>query len=564
MRPQTASLSFGILVGVVGATIQGPTADLGSVKYMGSSNALLGINSFLGVRYAEPPVDDLRWRAPVPINSSNTTTAYSYTTNATSYGLQCVQGTPAYHPQTFNNSLASEDCLFLDIVAPSKPASESLPVVINMHGGAYTLGNSTSEDGSQLVSYSNGAIIYVAIQYRLGAYGFLAGSEVQADGVLNAGLLDQRAAIEWVRDNIHAFGGDPKQISIVGGSAGGGSVIYQLLRGGGESNPPFRSAMPQFAGFAPHRSPASQDAIYGKLLGAAKCTSLACLRALPYEELANATQQSYSDAYDAGLYGYGDFAYTPVVDGSFLVDFPSRSLAAGNFTKVPIFNTVDQFEGFGFTNGSVTTEDEVNRDISHLWPDATPQFVSDLLALYPPSAYGPAFKAANNLYQSSQYPLVEALFLAQDFNLSSNNPPLFQNAAIWGDAVIHCVSRNLAAAAFNSIPTKVPIWKLRFNAGYYAHAAVNRYFLGVEGPKEFVFNGTLADITKDWYLSFVINQDPNMELPTRNGSSRPWWPQYGAMNDVLLVNETRFATIADPDAADTCDFFAANADVIRS
>lgn len=133
----------------------------------------------------------------------------------------------------------------MNIITPSKPASSSLPVVVNIHGGAYILGNSTSEDGTHLVSYSNGAIVYVSIQYRLGAYGFLAGSEVQADGSLNAGLLDQRLALEWIQDNIHAFGGDPKQVTIDGGSAGGGSVTYQLLRGGGEIDPPFRSAIPR-------------------------------------------------------------------------------------------------------------------------------------------------------------------------------------------------------------------------------------------------------------------------------------------------------------------------------
>lgn len=210
------------------------------------SSTTCSINSFLGIRYAEPPINDLRWRAPVPINSNKSTdTPVTSYTDATSYGLQCVQGTPGYMPATFNYSLASEDCLFMNIITPSNPVSNSLPVVVNIHGGAYILGNSTSEDGSQLVSYSNGSIIYISIQYRLGAYGFLAGSEVQSDGDLNAGLLDQRLALEWVQENIHAFGGDPKKVTIEGGSAGGGSVIYQLLRGGGETDPPFRSAMPR-------------------------------------------------------------------------------------------------------------------------------------------------------------------------------------------------------------------------------------------------------------------------------------------------------------------------------
>lgn len=103
---------------------------------------------------------------------------------------------------------------------------------------------------------------------------------------------------------------------------------------------------------------------------------------------------------------------------------------------------------------------------------------------------------------------------------------------------------------------------MRFNAGFYAHSAVGLYFRENEGYP-FVFNGTLADIMKDWYLSFVINQDPNMELPTRNGSQRPWFPQYGAENDVLQINETEIGYVKDVDAAARCEFFAANSDFVR-
>lgn len=189
------------------------------------------------------PVGDLRWKAPVPIEDGNIGNGSDYV-KATTYGPQCVQATPGYRPVPSDPSLASEDCLLLNVLTPSKPVSDLLPVVVNIHGGGYIGGNSTSEDGTQLVSYSNGSIIYLSIQYRLGAYGFLAGSAVFEEGDLNAGLLDQRLALEWVQEHIEAFGGDPKQVTIWGGSAGGGSVLYQLTRGGGEVNPPFRAAIP--------------------------------------------------------------------------------------------------------------------------------------------------------------------------------------------------------------------------------------------------------------------------------------------------------------------------------
>jgi carboxylesterase type B len=106
------------------------------------------------------------------------------------------------------------------------------------------LGSSESvAPGNALVFQSNGNLIYVSIQYRLGAYGFLGGAELTENGVANAGLLDQRAALGWVQRHISAFGGDPSKVTIIGGSAGGGSVMDQMILYGGVNNPPFRAVI---------------------------------------------------------------------------------------------------------------------------------------------------------------------------------------------------------------------------------------------------------------------------------------------------------------------------------
>ena len=96
-------------------------------------------------------------------------------------------------------------------------------MLVNIHGGGYTTGGADEYPWGPIVDASGGSIIAVSTQYRLGAYGFLSGSEVRENGQANAGLLDQRAALEWVQRNIRSFGGVPSKVTILGGSAGGGS-----------------------------------------------------------------------------------------------------------------------------------------------------------------------------------------------------------------------------------------------------------------------------------------------------------------------------------------------------
>lgn len=109
----------------------------------------------------------------------------------------------------------------------------------------YTLGSAevAYAAGDALVYHAAGSLIYVSIQYRLGAYGFLGGSEVGKDGALNAGLLDMHSALGWVQRHISKFGGDPTKVTIIGGSAGGGAVTTQMILYGGEANPPFRAVI---------------------------------------------------------------------------------------------------------------------------------------------------------------------------------------------------------------------------------------------------------------------------------------------------------------------------------
>jgi carboxylesterase type B len=171
-------------------------------------------------------------------------------TDARTPGPICIQGNPAWRVQgrkKDKNVAPSEDCLLLDVSVPANPPpAASLPVMVQIHGGGYVGGDSSSYPGEALMIHANSSLIYVSIQYRLGPYGFLSSQAVKADGSANVGLLDQRAALDWVQRHISVFGGDPERVTIMGGSAGGGSVTAQMMLYGGapgNDKPPFSAAI---------------------------------------------------------------------------------------------------------------------------------------------------------------------------------------------------------------------------------------------------------------------------------------------------------------------------------
>ena len=178
-----------------------------------------GVRVFRGIPYAAPPVGDLRWREPQPAPD------WKGVRKAVEFGPRCVQG-PIFDDMVFRDQ-PSEDCLYLNVWTPAKAASARLPVMVWIYGGGFQAG-STSEprqDGERL---ARKGVVVVSLNYRLGVFGFFAHpaltkeSPHRASG--NYGLMDQVAALRWVRDNVAAFGGDPGNVTIFGESAGAVSV----------------------------------------------------------------------------------------------------------------------------------------------------------------------------------------------------------------------------------------------------------------------------------------------------------------------------------------------------
>lgn len=235
----------------------------------------LNVTTFLGIPYAKPPVDDLRFKDPVAIGPLNGTF------NATSLPNICYQQKYQYHIP--GNEL--EDCLYLSVYSPD--IKGSYPVMFWIHGGGYTMGS-----GNQYPGYVYAGMydtVLVAINYRLGPFGFLYTGTTDAPG--SQGLKDQNLALQWVKKNIDKFGGDPNSITIFGESAGAGSVSHHVLSP--MSNGLYhRAIMESGTANAPwsYSPPEVAEKTANVLLNAIKCdgkSGIECLKSVEAETIVN-------------------------------------------------------------------------------------------------------------------------------------------------------------------------------------------------------------------------------------------------------------------------------------
>lgn len=409
-------------------------------------------------------------------------------------------------------------------------------------------------------------MIYVAIQYRLGAFGFLGGAEIAENGARNAGLLDQRAALMWVQRHISKFGGDPSKVTIIGGSAGGGSVMNQMILYGGVSNPPFRAVVSglsfkwplrsiqftaahkivEYPWWQPFHNDSTLEKQYNLLLNATDCDTIECIRQVPTRELANAAQTTFVTGYANGYYGFGDYFYGPSVDGEFVRQLPSQEFKQGHFTKVPLFVNHDAYEGYYFSNQSLSTIEEQVSDVQTLFPDARHSFITRLFDLYPQADYNSTF---------------------------------FRRAKWFGDFIINCPTYYMATAASD---WGSPVYKLRFAAGNELHGAIGPFVESEDldgAPLDTPFisiantapgtgnNETLGNIMRDYYVSFAVASDPNAKTYTAD-VAHPYWPTYMNEQDrnssVLDVTYSSIRVDRDSDASPQCDFFHGQSYVVRN
>ena len=514
-----------------------------------SRQSSFGYYNFSNIRYAAPPLGNLRFTAPqAPARNTTVNTGlegricpqagpvwfgteesflaqYLLTGNTTPQAP--VPSSPTSLPP--QDPRTTEDCLFLDVIVPqdifqSGNSTKGAPVLVWIYGGGYTEGSKDgSGDPAGLVARSrtgSNGVVFVELNYRLGAFGWLSGPTFQANGSANAGLLDQRFALEWVQEHISKFGGDPKRVTVIGESAGGGSIMHQITAYGGLKGPvPFQQAIPQSPGFFPITSNNQQEGVLNDFLGLLNVSSIQEARQLPSSALIQANYLQVANS------SYGMFTYGPAVDGDFVPALPGELLLHGQFDKslrvMPGHNTD---EGLLFTSPYVQTDEEFRAMALTDFPDAS-LAVIDYVAgtLYPPV-----------------------------FNGSYGYTNQLQRLALLVSEVVFTCNAHWLNTAYNN-----DTYSYLFSVppGLHGEDIAYTFFDGQTGPiiLQEVGNATFAIDFQEYLTNFAETGNPN-------GDGLPLFPKYGASATQQVLNLTSTLAInisqtMDPAANYRCDWW---------
>ncbi len=325
--------------------------------------AVNGVRSFKGIPFAQPPVGDLRWREPQPVQN------WKGVRKADDFGPKCMQRINSGGDYWFRSKSMSEDCLYLNVWTPAKSGKEKLPVLVYIYGGGFSNGDGSEPryDGGNMAAKG---MVAVTINYRLNVFGFLSHPELTKESPHHAsgnyGLMDQAAALAWVQKNIAAFGGDPKRVTIAGESAG--SISVSALTASPSSRGLIAGAIAESGGLIGNSPP--QPLAQTEQAGAAFANSvgaptLAALRALPADQLMDLMSKARGAR------------FWPNLDGYFLPKTLVEIFEAGEQAKIPFLggtNSEEQGARSVLQNAEPTPENLASA-IKRLYPNGSDAIV---------------------------------------------------------------------------------------------------------------------------------------------------------------------------------------------
>jgi para-nitrobenzyl esterase len=479
--------------------------SLGTVHGILTSN----MREFLGVRYAVAPVGNLRWAPPQSPSYSSTTI------QATQFGSPCAQpATP------FGTAGTNEDCLFLNVYTPNPPGSR-LPVIVWIHGGAFVAGEGSDYDPTAMVTKNK--VIVVTINYRLGALGSLAQSNLTSNGASgNWGLMDQQLALKWVHQNIANFGGDPNNVTIAGQSAGGMSVCAQIASPSAFGL--FAKAITQSGPCTfPFKTQGQAETDGANFAAAVGCSdqSASCLRSLPVQTILTAQYAVFTPGNFAALAGFA-----PNTGGCILPLPLATALTTGVYNHVPVLEGTDQVEGrllialvFDFLGSPLTAAQ---------YPTALQELAEILVGQV---GLIPGTPGLGN-------PDLIAQEIEDEYPISHYATPEEAFATVFGDSSFSCPAR----LADQLLSLSVPVFAYEFNDAnapmiylppvssfpYNAtHTTELAFLYNVSAPYPPVFTAselTLASTMKDYWTQFAKTANPNK-------FGDPLWLNYAALTD---------------------------------
>ncbi|KAJ5902404.1 hypothetical protein N7495_002932 [Penicillium taxi] len=514
--------------------------NLGYASYQGHSTDN-EISQWLGLRYAAPPVGNLRFAAPQdpPVVTG--------VQQANNYGPLCIPVAKSLNSPIPSGN--SEDCLFLDVFAPTDAftSGKKLPVFFWIQGGGFAELSNPNYSGAGLVEASDNNIVVVMLNYRVGPYGFLAGEEVEQGGSLNNGLKDQLKALKWVQKHISKvhyttthFGGDPNHVVIGGDSAGGASVTLLLSAYGGRNDGLFIGAAAESQSFGTVLNVTESQFAYNRLVQRTGCQdksdTLACLRSLDISALQGQNIVTpFPGAAGDPLYLYG-----PTIDDDVVHDHTYSLFEQGKFIKVPVIFGDDTNEGTIFVSRSTASVEDADQFIKDQYPIMTDDQLYKINAMYLtpddtetyPDA-GPYWPPASTAYGELRYICpgihMSSIYAAAGVpNWNYHYAVVDPDAAASGTGTSHTVEVNA-------------IWG-------------PDYVSGVPPTSYYTTNAGIVPIVQGYWTSFIRSLNPN----TYRDASSPEWKAWGEGDDAykrifLRTNETRMEKVSQ-EQNDRCNY----------
>lgn len=471
-------------------------------------------DSFLGIPFANPLTGRARFDRPTPFN-------YTGDIEAFTHQKACPQALPLLDGATGQ----SEDCHYLNVVAPAGVAGTDakLPVMIWLYGGGFFGGASSyySTIAPLMVKKSRQLgqpVIHVAMNYRLSIQGFGMGREFHEAGLANNGIRDQQVAINWVRENIAAFGGDPNRLTLYGESAGAISTGIHLLNP--DNANVFKGAVLQSGHPSTVPMPRTEDyqAPYDDFVQLAGCAgqedTLDCLRNLSEDEILSVTaQHSHLPQYELGVVSV---IWRPTIDGDLIPDSPFKLQSEGKFANIPIITGTNKDEGTLFVNWLAATQADNRRLVNNILPrPLDPVLFEKLFEVYTTDpAQGSPFGTGSNTFLLSKY-YKQMAAIATDALFVSKARFYIQQANEYGQ-------KNVWTYAFEAATPIIPAFLGVMHASelLFTYGLVNKWLpVGWTSKSERVSQAMMA-----YWIAFANNQNPNTpgqpEWPAHNPDTR--------------------------------------------